>query len=145
MHRDVPSGQKAYQKRKMSKLPKINTQRSDSSIREHSALTVTRIGSTKNAIWPCAPIGREDQAVDDVAGIERVQALALRKVPQHGHAVLKTGTRGGRREGRASAGCRDIFMCMARARARALARSYAAIIVHPSDDHSMQARGFCML
>lgn len=33
-------------------------------------------------------VGREDQRVDDVSGVERVEALALLKVPQHGGSVL---------------------------------------------------------
>jgi len=30
----------------------------------------------------------EAQSVDDVAGIQRIQALAFRQVPQHGHTIL---------------------------------------------------------
>lgn len=36
-------------------------------------------------------VGREDERVDDVPGVERVEALALLKVPQHGGAVLAPG------------------------------------------------------
>ena len=34
------------------------------------------------------PVGREDEGVDDLPGVERVQALALVEVPQHRGAVL---------------------------------------------------------
>lgn len=37
------------------------------------------------------PVGGEDEGVDLVVGIERVQVLALVEVPQHGRAVLATG------------------------------------------------------
>eukprot|EP00976_Prorocentrum_cordatum_P033770 687344-Prorocentrum_minimum.AAC.2 len=37
------------------------------------------------------PVGAEAQAVDDVTGIKRVQALALREIPEHSHTVLATG------------------------------------------------------
>lgn len=36
-------------------------------------------------------VGRENEGVDDVSGIERVQALAFLEVPQHGGAVLASG------------------------------------------------------
>jgi hypothetical protein len=36
-------------------------------------------------------VGGEDQGVDDVTGLENVQALALGQVPKHGNAVLATG------------------------------------------------------
>jgi hypothetical protein len=38
-------------------------------------------------------VGREDEAVDDLTSIERVQSLALVQVPQHSGVVLTT-TRG---------------------------------------------------
>jgi len=34
-------------------------------------------------------VGREAERVDDLARVQRVQALALRQVPQHGHRVLR--------------------------------------------------------
>ena len=37
------------------------------------------------------PVGREDERVDDVSGVKRVEALALLEVPQHGGPVLATG------------------------------------------------------
>ncbi|GIL85543.1 hypothetical protein Vretifemale_14047, partial [Volvox reticuliferus] len=36
-------------------------------------------------------VRREAQAMDDVTGIQAVQALALSQVPQHGNAVLAAG------------------------------------------------------
>ena len=33
-------------------------------------------------------VGGEDQRVDDLAGVQAVQALALSQVPQHGNSVL---------------------------------------------------------
>ena len=47
-------------------------------------------------------VGGEAQGVDDVAGVQGVQALALGQVPQHGHAVLGWETRVGGWQG---AGC----------------------------------------
>jgi hypothetical protein len=45
------------------------------------------------------PVGREDEGVDGVAGVERVEVLALLEIPEHGGAVLATrgaeGTVGG--------------------------------------------------
>ena len=38
-------------------------------------------------------VGGEDEGVDDVAGLERVEVLALVEVPEHGDAVLATGGR----------------------------------------------------
>lgn len=40
-------------------------------------------------------VGREDKGVDDVAGLERVEMLALVEVPEHGDTVLATGRRKG--------------------------------------------------
>ena len=37
------------------------------------------------------PVGGEDERVDNVAGLERVEVLALVEVPKHGDAVLATG------------------------------------------------------
>lgn len=36
-------------------------------------------------------VGREDEGVDDVSGLERVEVLAVVKVPKHGDAVLASG------------------------------------------------------
>ena len=38
-------------------------------------------------------VGREDEGVDDVAGLERVQVLALVEIPKHGDTVLATRCR----------------------------------------------------
>ncbi len=40
-------------------------------------------------------VGREDKSVDNVTGLERVEVLALVKVPEHGDTVLATGRRKG--------------------------------------------------
>ena len=37
------------------------------------------------------PVGAEDKAVDDLPGVEAVQALALVEVPEHGGSVLSAG------------------------------------------------------
>merc|ERR1712078_269826 len=39
-------------------------------------------------------VRREDERVDDVARVERVEALALVEVPEHGRAVLAAGRAG---------------------------------------------------
>lgn len=48
-------------------------------------------------------VGREDERVDDVSGLERVEVLAVVEVPEHGDAVLSSGrgerTIGGDRDG----------------------------------------------
>ncbi len=36
-------------------------------------------------------VGGEDEGVDDIAGLERVQVLALIQVPEHGDTVLAAG------------------------------------------------------
>ena len=36
-------------------------------------------------------VGREDERVDNVSGLERVQVLAVVQVPKHGDTVLTTG------------------------------------------------------
>jgi hypothetical protein len=38
------------------------------------------------------PVGGEDEGVDDVSGLEGVEVLALVQVPEHGDAVLATGS-----------------------------------------------------
>ena len=49
------------------------------------------------------PVRAEDEGVDDVTSLERVEVLALVKVPKHGDAVLAAGgskrTIGGDRDG----------------------------------------------
>lgn len=38
------------------------------------------------------PVGGEDEGVDDVTGLQRVQVLGLVQVPKHGDTVLATGS-----------------------------------------------------
>lgn len=38
-------------------------------------------------------VGREHESVDNVAGLERVEVLALVQVPEHGDAILSAGSR----------------------------------------------------
>lgn len=37
-------------------------------------------------------VGREDESVDGVTGLERVEVLAVGELPEHGDAVLATGS-----------------------------------------------------
>ncbi len=36
-------------------------------------------------------VGGEDESVDSVTGLERVEVLAVRELPEHGDAVLASG------------------------------------------------------
>ena len=48
--------------------------------------------STLGERWIDAPVGREDESVDDISSLERVEVLALVQVPEHGDSILSTGS-----------------------------------------------------
>ena len=67
------------------------------------ALKIEDLDALRRCCAQPVAVGREDEGVDDVTSLERVQVLALVQVPEHGDTVLAAGcgkrTVGGDRDG----------------------------------------------
>jgi hypothetical protein len=56
------------------------------------ALKIEDLDTRRSRSAQPVTVGREHEGVDGVAGLERVEVLALVQVPEHGDAVLATGS-----------------------------------------------------
>ena len=55
------------------------------------ALQVEDLDAAGSRCAKPVPVGREDEGVDNVTGLERIEVLALVEVPKHGNTILATG------------------------------------------------------
>lgn len=68
------------------------TEHNNMKIIKHSlALEVEDLDGGSGSSTEPVSVGGEDESVDNVSGIERVEVLALVEVPEHGNTVLTTG------------------------------------------------------